>query len=794
MTKMDTADPTGKVLDTPEQSELQNVKSSSGCTDSSSIEPDPSHSSFPQQPPRPAHWFRDFLPLEDDEDPRTTLDTSKVELSLLCSKCQPIRDFLQVNTSDSVEWSKTNNGLPHDQFPSLSPLLPKSFAHYETGELLEASSKHGCHLCTLIWESLVWPKYCMQDQFAAFPEWAADCRNGGALSVTLRKPHRFQAGLLGEIFDAFAYLDSEIVRRVPLEGRRIDRKTVFGRDIILSYMKHPRPEVSSLITTKSDDSMNMVQEWLSSCLDTHPECMNYSARPVALPTRLLRISPLPDGGELVRLVETKDIAGSKAMADMRYTALSYCWGGKAAVELSMANRENMRTKGIPTSQLSRTIRDAVWVTKNLGLAWIWVDSLCIIQDSPDDWERESLLMCSVYNGCFLSIAARGAKTAADGLFARRDPLKYAHCLLAKTVSEPDRHIFACPVSRTDLTRSLAEWPLEQRGWVVQERLLPPRTVTFGPYLTWNCDNVDISEFGVEHITSWRWGEDLKEDSLPKVFSRMVIRPRRPLILEAGTSSGTAAEMTEAKLYLFWTRIVTEYSKALLSVQSDRYAALSGVMAAFEQRAGWTQVGGLWNREPFLLFGLLWRTGFYHGKVERTGVGPSWSWVAVDCAIAYEELSLKGGALPLASATASSPKSITLRRAVLLEAEFSQESWLSEQEGSRTGDLTVCGWPDEVLQKCKAQSDMFSRGELKATFDVQAPNCGERGLLVPLCIDRVQILGLVVQKRGDNSFERLGFWEMSFIDAELRDEDAAPYMVQSLVLEAIELAGRDIVLV
>jgi hypothetical protein len=84
---------------------------------------------------------------------------------------------------------------------------------------------------------------------------------------------------------------------------------------------------------------------------------------------------------------------------------------------------------MPYEALPRTIQGAVTVTRKLGIQWLWVDALCILQDSEDDWKHETALMSDVYQNSLLTIAALGATESNDGLFVVRDLLLYSDCEL-----------------------------------------------------------------------------------------------------------------------------------------------------------------------------------------------------------------------------------------------------------------------------------------------------------------------------------------------------------------------------
>jgi len=146
-----------------------------------------------------------------------------------------------------------------------------------------------------------------------------------------------------------------------------------------------------------------------------------------LPTRLVDVLSLSEVGE-VRIVETQSISSN---SDIHYAALSYCWGLKPTFRLTESTREDLLS-GVAIETLPRTMQDAIHFTRNINLGWLWIDSLCIIQDSEVDWNREALTMRRVYQDSFLTVAALGASSCDEGLFALREPLLYSACFLFQT--------------------------------------------------------------------------------------------------------------------------------------------------------------------------------------------------------------------------------------------------------------------------------------------------------------------------------------------------------------------------
>ncbi|KAF2729260.1 HET-domain-containing protein, partial [Polyplosphaeria fusca] len=157
---------------------------------------------------------------------------------------------------------------------------------------------------------------------------------------------------------------------------------------------------------------------------------------------------------------------SKAGQQGRYVALSYCWGSSLPCKTTLENLET-HTLGLSFDNLPNTLQDSIIVTRLLGLRFIWIDCLCIIQNDKDDWERESARMASIYSNSYLAIAATRATNCNQGILELRNRPKE---------------------------------PLQRRAWVFQERILAPRTLHFGSdQMFWECANDSSFEHSLPHI-------------------------------------------------------------------------------------------------------------------------------------------------------------------------------------------------------------------------------------------------------------------------------------------------------
>jgi Heterokaryon incompatibility protein (HET) len=153
-----------------------------------------------------------------------------------------------------------------------------------------------------------------------------------------------------------------------------------------------------------------------------------------LPTRLIYVS---DNDQGVRLCITKDINRTNN-ADLKYASLTHCWGTK---EMFLTTPKNIETMlcNIPVTLLTKTFRDAINITRRLNLQYLWIDSICIIQEDEGDWARESATMAAVYAGCFVNLVASAAPDGTVGcLFDRNRDYEYGFKAFVRSEKEEDQ--------------------------------------------------------------------------------------------------------------------------------------------------------------------------------------------------------------------------------------------------------------------------------------------------------------------------------------------------------------------
>jgi Heterokaryon incompatibility protein (HET) len=308
-----------------------------------------------------------------------------------------------------------------------------------------------------------------------------------------------------------------------------------------------------------------------------------------------------------------------------YVTLSYCWGKDPSfVKLLSTNLPALQT-GIPLVQLPRTFRDAVRVTRRLGYQYLWIDALCIIQDSPQDCLQEALLMTKVYASSVLNIAAAASGDANGSLFRDREPDSLNGCDIPIAWENMDSYKGSNPVKKQiyhvfvkdPWSDMLFHSPLQTRGWAFQERLLSPRIVYFAhDQIYWECCDHCASElypdkdiFQIHDIHNGR-RRPVKEN-----FAN--VRPDGDLNLSLDT----------------WNELIEAYSRRDFTHSSDKLIALSGIAAQMTPALKPEDyLAGIWRQS--LPESLLWRA-LPHAFPAPEYRAPSWSWASIDGPIARE---------------------------------------------------------------------------------------------------------------------------------------------------------------
>lgn len=370
----------------------------------------------------------------------------------------------------------------------------------------------------------------------------------------------------------------------------------------------------------SDLAFAKVRTWIDICNHQHDECPKNDSP--ELPTRVIDVG---DSDSLaVRLILTGGMHG-------RYTALSHCWGAVKTLTTTRATID-ARKSGMQVSSMPRSFRDAVTVTRKLGIKYLWIDSLCIVQDDLKDWEIESSKMGMVYRNSFLTISAASAANSHEGFLIPRSPHDHLTCDIKMCSDEHNGDHGILTVI----------WPEQSRGyeiigtraWTAQELILSPRVLHYTTadhvqgQMVWECQNSSIQEDG--HVEQ---GFGLYSSSIKR-------------ILDLTAAEGAVCELRAGlTIYQQWYHIVRQYVLRDLTHGSDKLPALSGLAKFVQSRVQDKYLAGLWEKD--LAAGLLWAPFHVQDLAKPARYrAPSWSWASVDGPIFYDTVLREQGFLPL----------------------------------------------------------------------------------------------------------------------------------------------------
>ncbi|KAF7935961.1 uncharacterized protein EAE98_002181 [Botrytis deweyae] len=368
----------------------------------------------------------------------------------------------------------------------------------------------------------------------------------------------------------------------------------------------------------SEKVMPLIKKWIKEC-DSNEECVEFREfsknKANFLPTRLLYLG---DGttGQCPQIVETRDLLEDRsemAKQQLQYACLSYCWGSDLPLTTTSSTLSRYKSE-LPEHKMPQIFQDAIAVSRGLGMQYLWIDAICILQDVLEDWERESLMMSDIFYHSFVTIGAATARSCRDSIFSPREDLSCtlsfqsslskevvgSYCIyLSKMLEKP---------SEIDLSNSI--WA--SRGWVWQEQIMAQRLLVFGEKMVHlKCHGYIYSEDG----------------TVGNVSSSYILRASR-----FQTSYISPDD---------WETWMIDFSGRQFTFPSDKLASVSGLALAFE-RVMPTQgqpseyLAGHWRNEYFDV-SLQWAITpenkvSFHNMIKdlhdpEKYCAPSWSWAS-----------------------------------------------------------------------------------------------------------------------------------------------------------------------
>ncbi|KAK4464771.1 heterokaryon incompatibility protein-domain-containing protein [Cladorrhinum samala] len=441
---------------------------------------------------------------------------------------------------------------------------------------------------------------------------------------------------------------------------------------------NPGEEDRMGLGTASKRTFQTAGYWLKNCKSSpaHGACQRTpnldSGSADSFPSRLIYVPPTDQEDAQPFLVNGRDVRGQP------YVALSYCWGLTATLRTTKSNvSQHFRSIG-PINSLPATIRDAILATQYLGLSYIWIDALCIIQDDLHDWSSEAKIMHLIYLNAELTVSSLTAKASTDPFFLPSKirsvypvPTPFWEAKSHRPPYMPSSNppaFYTHAIFRTWLHTSshdpsaFLSGPIHTRGWTLQEQLLSTRTLIFGNgILHWEC----LCQYTTEaDPTSSAYRDAQLARYVPQIEAKCSIRGG---VGQSG-SSGIGHWLAETwdwrkTRFEVWQDLVGELTRREFTRFEDRLPAFMGVakfmvdngllsLSAAAAAAGKTEemefVGGVWKGE-LLLQSLCWNAVAPVKEDEKAGEDsqepvikqPSWTWVGLKGEIGFCHLDRSG---------------------------------------------------------------------------------------------------------------------------------------------------------
>ncbi|KAI1825624.1 HET-domain-containing protein [Xylaria intraflava] len=380
-------------------------------------------------------------------------------------------------------------------------------------------------------------------------------------------------------------------------------------------------------------NLSIARKWLGECMADHSDCQPLeSLGPASILHRLTRFIDV----QLGRLVQLEDIVG----IPVEYIALSYVWGKDYQLRTTSHTIQEFKRRLASDSDtadvLPKTVQDAVIVTRALGYRFLWVDALCIIQDSPADLDVQLAQMDRIYGLSVLTIVARGSTSSNSGLSGislPRNMLKGAHAEVALnnglSVGLWDLQCYEKHAATHDESADnrFYIW----RGWTFQEQILSTRNLELGPKrMSFSCGRKSEPH---EH----GYPEQRSDIHHPNHF-RYALRQFERTNANHPDTKKPYNDMTPDMLMSRWTAVRQTYSTRSLSYPIDRARAIQGTAQMFRRLVG-RDIDRNGHMENELQRELTWYTpsqpagpDFAPSRFPRNpapkGLFPSWSWLSL----------------------------------------------------------------------------------------------------------------------------------------------------------------------
>ncbi|KAK8850892.1 hypothetical protein PGQ11_013371 [Apiospora arundinis] len=552
----------------------------------------------------------------DDPEPGAEVLHESVQLHtehMLCTACKDILNYYCEYVV--AETAKETD----DKTPSGARMTNTVVHHASVWSLCAFAVGFECYICSQIWDKVhtLYP-YLPQNDFSQYRIeccWPSGPREDEVhkmwfvmVDVSLPKvpmrnyKHVFRMSLWPKAHFA-AHFDKTIARGESAPDR----------------FRGARDMCTEEYTNDCRDTRSLAQYWFNRCMQDadrrHGLCNRRDEE--YLPTRLLDVRYALEEGK-VRLLCPAEQPGLFE-ASRRYASLSHCWGSWGAEEnpvLLSTNLADRKLAGLPWGALPKTFQDAFKIASWLELEWLWIDSLCIVQDSKSDWQNEASAMDRVYMNAEVNISADAGEDSRAGCFAKREdtditPLEFTSAQTQHAWVVMTQNLFSWMKSATSLSRA----------WIHRERQLARRILHFTEKeLVWECCGHGSACFASESVPGGLTSDE-------RFFGGEAKFQNKRADVDIRTAQPEDAEEYAKKLqdlHDLWNSTCEGLSNKSVTYPTDMPIILSSLAREFHQMIPDDEyVSGLWRST--LPQSLTW---WVTGDKPNVGayIAPSWSWL------------------------------------------------------------------------------------------------------------------------------------------------------------------------
>ncbi|KAF2669736.1 HET-domain-containing protein [Microthyrium microscopicum] len=643
----------------------------------------------------------------------------------LCSQCRTITEDPLISGSP---WMFTRS---HRMFPHLS------FNDFEISSEL-------CHLCSLLLHSVPLHQRAKQ----TFPANSA----GNPSSKTA-----VQSNLHVKVWkDTFLTKKSEI--RLQLCGKSLSNAPPLNIEWLQKHGDVADHNCTIDQTTDGPDVVSWAGEMIDKCIETHSHCESQFVKHEErsyLPKRLIDLKDYNTG--VVKIVTTALLPAIDL--PIQYLALSHCWGGASS---TMLKQNNLEEASFKKENLPKNFSDAAEISCKLNVRFLWIDSLCIVQDDPTEWATESISMGLVYANAHCVISATASDNSFGGCSRPRDLFRN-HCVIRKKKQSQSKLSVLWNHRLMNAFEEKVECaPISLRGWTFQERYLARRTLHFcSGCVIFECNQLLASDNDTNEISQhYKIRRGFQIDGTTHISADLEHVARKVVKSLADQSARLGLRGTFDVLWRYagttlterigfhncWFELIEKYSKRALTKHQDKLMAISGMASFIQNNSGLTYSSGLW--EEILPYNLLWSlSGDPKERPDRPV--PSWSWASVDSTVGSR-----------------------LRETGSTERNQFQHGWaiLTSyiEEPTQVIKLDIVNnmvFNSKIIMNCNLWD--FRPDGLNVIWDITSPPLNDLLSLPVLSLSnphvhphdsKVQLHGLILHPKGGTTYERVGyFW-------------------------------------